>query len=43
VDYKTDREMAAAGEERYKRQVAFYARAIAEATGTPARGVLVRV
>jgi hypothetical protein len=34
VDYKTDREIAAAGEERYKRQVAFYARAIAEATGS---------
>ena len=43
VDYKTDREIAADGEERYKRQVAFYARAIAEATGQSARGVLVRV
>jgi ATP-dependent exoDNAse (exonuclease V) beta subunit len=43
VDYKTDREIAAAGEERYKRQVAFYSRAIAEATGQPARAVLVRV
>jgi ATP-dependent helicase/nuclease subunit A len=43
VDYKTDREIAAAGEERYKRQVAFYARAIAEATGQSARGVLVRL
>jgi len=43
VDYKTDREIAADGEERYKRQVAFYARAIAEATGLSARGVLVRL
>jgi hypothetical protein len=43
VDYKTDREIAADGEERYRRQVAFYAHAIAEATGQAARGVLVRV
>ena len=43
VDYKTDRELAAVGEERYRRQVALYASAIAEATGQPARGVLVRV
>jgi ATP-dependent exoDNAse (exonuclease V) beta subunit len=43
VDYKTDREIAADGEERYKRQVAFYARAIAGAMGQPARGVLVRL
>jgi ATP-dependent exoDNAse (exonuclease V) beta subunit len=43
VDYKTDREIAAAGEERYKRQVAFYARAITEATGQSARAVLVRL
>ena len=43
VDYKTDREIAAAGEDRYRRQVAFYASAIAQATGQPARGVLMRV
>jgi ATP-dependent helicase/nuclease subunit A len=43
VDYKTDRELAAAGEERYRRQIALYARAIAQATGQPAFGVLVRV
>jgi len=43
VDYKTDREVAAAGEERYRRQVAFYASAIARATGKAARGVLVRI
>ena len=28
VDYKTDREFAAGGEERYRRQVALYAAAI---------------
>jgi ATP-dependent exoDNAse (exonuclease V) beta subunit len=43
VDYKTDREIAAAGEERYRRQVALYASAIARATGQPAHGVLMRV
>jgi ATP-dependent exoDNAse (exonuclease V) beta subunit len=43
VDYKTDREIAAAGEDRYRRQVALYASAIAQATGQPARGVLMRV
>jgi ATP-dependent exoDNAse (exonuclease V) beta subunit len=43
VDYKTDRELAAAGEERYKRQVALYATAIAQATGRSAVGVLVRI
>ena len=40
VDYKTDREIAAAGEERYRRQVALYAAAIAQATGRQAAGVL---
>ena len=35
VDYKTDREIAAAGEDRYRRQVALYASAIAQATGHP--------
>jgi ATP-dependent helicase/nuclease subunit A len=43
VDYKTDRELAALGEDRYRRQVALYAWAIAQATAQPARGVLVRV
>lgn len=43
VDYKTDRELAAAGEDRYRRQVAFYASAIAQATGLPAHGVLIWV
>ena len=43
VDYKTDRELAAAGEDRYRRQIALYASAIAKATGQHARGVLVRV
>jgi ATP-dependent helicase/nuclease subunit A len=43
VDYKTDREIAAAGEARYRRQVALYAEAISEATGAPASGVIVRI
>jgi ATP-dependent exoDNAse (exonuclease V) beta subunit len=43
VDYKTDREIAASGEDRYRRQVALYASAIAQATGRPAHGVLMRV
>ena len=43
VDYKADRELATEGEDRYRRQVALYATAIARATGRPARGVLVRV
>jgi ATP-dependent exoDNAse (exonuclease V) beta subunit len=43
VDYKTDREIAATGEDRYRRQVALYASAIAQATGQPAHGVLIRV
>ena len=43
VDYKTDREIAAIGVERYTRQVALYAHAIADSTGKPARGVLVRL
>jgi len=43
VDYKTDRELAASGEDRYRRQVALYASAIAQATGRPAQGVLIRV
>ena len=43
VDYKTDRELAAAGEDRYRRQVALYASAIAQATGLPASGILIRI
>ncbi len=43
VDYKTDREIAAAGEEQYRRQLALYASAIAQATGSRAAGILLRV
>ena len=43
VDYKTDRELAAVGEDRYRRQVGLYASAIAQATGRPVSGVLIRV
>ena len=43
VDYKTDRELATAGEDRYRRQVALYASAVAQATGKPASGILIRV
>ena len=43
VDYKTDREIAAAGEERYRRQIALYAAAIARATDRPTSAVLVRI
>jgi ATP-dependent exoDNAse (exonuclease V) beta subunit len=43
VDYKTDVEVAADGEERYRGQVAFYADAIARATGQPARAILMRL
>jgi ATP-dependent exoDNAse (exonuclease V) beta subunit len=43
VDYKTDRELAVAGEDRYRRQIALYASAIAQATGQQASGVLARV
>ncbi len=43
VDYKTDREMAAEGDDHHRRQVALYAAAIARATGRPAAGVLARV
>jgi ATP-dependent exoDNAse (exonuclease V) beta subunit len=42
VDYKTDRELAT-GEAEYRRQVSFYASAIAQATGQPAKAVLVHV
>jgi hypothetical protein len=43
VDYKTDREIRAAGEERYRRQVALYAAAIAQATGKAATGIVMRI
>jgi len=43
VDYKTDREIAAVGEDGYRRQIALYVSAIARATGKPATGVLVRI
>ncbi len=40
VDYKTDREVAALGEEQYRRQVALYASAIARATGAACDGIV---
>jgi ATP-dependent exoDNAse (exonuclease V) beta subunit len=40
VDYKTDREIAAAGIDQYRRQVAVYASAIAQATGARCDGVV---
>jgi ATP-dependent helicase/nuclease subunit A len=43
VDYKTDRELASLGEDRYRLQVALYAGAIAQATGAPCDGVLLVV
>lgn len=43
VDFKTDREIDAAGELRYRRQVALYATAIARATGQPASATIVRL
>jgi ATP-dependent exoDNAse (exonuclease V) beta subunit len=43
VDYKSDRVLAADGEERYRKQIGFYMSAIRQATGMPATGVLVRV
>ena len=42
VDFKTDRELEA-GMDRYRRQVQIYAAAIAEATGTRARAVLMKI
>jgi len=42
VDFKTDREIGDAVD-RYRRQVALYAHAVTEATGRPARAVLLRV
>jgi ATP-dependent helicase/nuclease subunit A len=43
VDYKTDREMRAVGEDRYERQLALYAEAITRATRQPSAGILVRL
>jgi ATP-dependent exoDNAse (exonuclease V) beta subunit len=43
VDFKTDREISAAGSGRYERQVRLYAAAIAQAMGTPARPYLLRI
>ena len=43
IDYKTDREIAATGEDGYRRQVGLYASAIAKATGQPTSGIVVRV
>jgi hypothetical protein len=42
VDFKTDVEIASRLDE-YHRQVRLYGQAIANATGVPARGVLLRV
>jgi ATP-dependent exoDNAse (exonuclease V) beta subunit len=43
VDYKTDRELEANGEQRYRRQIALYAAAISRATGCPTDAILVRI
>src|SRR4051812_194716 len=43
VDYKTDRDLADAGEEEYRTQIALYAAAIGAATGSRAAGCLLRV
>jgi ATP-dependent exoDNAse (exonuclease V) beta subunit len=43
VDYKTGRELATDGEERYRRQVSMYASAISRATGAPCLGVVLIV
>jgi ATP-dependent exoDNAse (exonuclease V) beta subunit len=42
VDYKTDLEMGVR-EEPYREQVGYYVRAIREATGLPAEGVILRL
>ena len=42
VDFKTDEDLAR-GLDRYRRQVALYAGAIARATGRPVRGMILRV
>jgi ATP-dependent helicase/nuclease subunit A len=43
VDYKTDREIAADGLDRYRRQLAVYVAGVAQATGKPASGTVLRV
>jgi ATP-dependent helicase/nuclease subunit A len=43
IDYKTDRELAAAGEGRYRRQVALYGAAISAATGQHAKGIILLI
>jgi ATP-dependent helicase/nuclease subunit A len=43
IDFKTDREISQAGVERYSRQVALYAKAIANATGAAATPYLLRI
>jgi ATP-dependent exoDNAse (exonuclease V) beta subunit len=43
IDYKTDREIAQSGEDRYRRQITLYVSAVERATGQPANGVLVRI
>ena len=43
VDFKTDVEIGEQGLERYRRQLGFYAAAVARATGKPAEGVLLRI
>jgi len=42
IDFKTDQELGARADV-YRRQVALYARALSEATGVPARALLLRV
>jgi ATP-dependent exoDNAse (exonuclease V) beta subunit len=42
VDFKTDVELGERAD-AYRRQIALYVRGIAEATGLPARGVLLRI
>ncbi|MCC7416082.1 MAG: UvrD-helicase domain-containing protein [Acidobacteria bacterium] len=43
VDYKSDRELASEGEDRYRRQVAVYAAAVARVTGGNVRAMLIRI
>ena len=43
VDFKTDRELSAAHEQQYRKQIALYARASAQATSQSSAGYLVRV
>jgi ATP-dependent helicase/nuclease subunit A len=43
VEFKTDVEIGRLGLERYRRQVGFYAAAIARATGRDAEGILLRI